>query len=105
MQLRIEEEILPASFSFFANIGNLEPLLVNERSSIKPNLEIAEIRDTTFLLSNGSPPVIRILFTPNDADAFTILKISSKVRISDLGFQLCVNIPFVQDLVSKLLFG
>ena len=78
----------PASFSFFARLGNFEPLLVSERSPITPKLEIDEIRESTPCLSNGSPPVIRTLFTPNEDETFTIRVISSKLRSSDLGFQL-----------------
>jgi hypothetical protein len=62
---------------------------------------ISETRFSTPWRRSGSPPVIRILFTPSEAATRATRVISSKVRICDLGFQWYMGLLFA----CRLLFG
>jgi hypothetical protein len=63
------------------------PLVVIDRSRIDPMAAICETRFSTPRRRSGSPPVIRILFTPSEAATRATRVISWKVRICDRGFQ------------------
>ena len=75
----------PESFKSLALSFKRKPLVVKVMSKESSSSEICLISLWRSVRSKGSPPVIRILFTPNPTRILVKRVISSKLNISSLG--------------------